>query len=128
MTLIAIIRWPKPLLGPSGSSHGVPMLAPHELDHLVLDRPVDLDLPFVAAQGAIFDRVGVELVKDHRQAEHLARLEQQFGPAETRAAGRDFGAEHAVGQRRDRDVLPHLPDEQLVRAGKAFEPSREARR
>ena len=104
-----------------GGSHGVPRLAPRPAS--IISPSIDQSRsmrPSSLHKRAIFDGVGVQLVEDHRQAEHLARLEQQFGPAEARPPGRDFGAEHALAQRRDGDVLPHLPDQQLVRAGERF--------
>ena len=71
----------------------VASLGPHQLDLSTVASPVEVDLALVGAQGAIFDGVGVKLVQDHRQAEHLARLEQDFRTAVARPARRDFGAQ-----------------------------------
>src|SRR5688572_11120500 len=95
---------------------------PFQLDRTAILRklPMQSDVAARNRQGAIFDRIRVELVERHRQAEQLPLREQKFRAAIVGAALRGVRAEHLIGQRPDRYLPPIALDEQIVAPGEGL--------
>ncbi len=104
-------------------------LAPGELDIIVVPGPRNVQLPTCNRQGAVFDRIGHQLVEDHTEPHQLFGRESDKGTSNCDADCRIVGdrGDHGVDDVAQRSARPACLGQYFVHACQTAQPTGKGR-